>query len=89
MSVKVVQITIPTDRNLPDIINSFSPEENYLMIKIGSETLREGRKVVTNLTSDEILKKTDSYDIAKLAKNIIQTQNDELKIMTDLVKKKM
>ena len=39
--------------------------------------------------SDEILKKTDSYDIAKLAKNIIQTQNDELKIMTDLVKKKM
>ena len=37
--------------------------------------------------SDEILKKTDSYDIAKLAKNIIQTQNDELKIMTDLVKK--
>ena len=87
MSVKVVQITIPTDRNLPDIINSFTPEENYLMIKIGSDTLREGRKVITNLTSDEILKKTDSYDIAKLAKNIIQTQNDELKIMTDLVKK--
>ena len=34
MSVKVVQITIPSDRNLPDIINSFTPEENYLMIKI-------------------------------------------------------
>lgn len=37
--------------------------------------------------SDEILKKTDSYDIAKLAKNIIQTQNDELQIMTNLLKK--
>jgi len=37
--------------------------------------------------SDKILKKTDSYDIAKLAKNIIQTQNDELQIMTNLVKK--
>ena len=36
MSVKVVQITIPSDRNMPDIINTFSPEENYLMIKIGS-----------------------------------------------------
>jgi hypothetical protein len=35
--------------------------------------------------SDEILKKTDNYHIAKLAKNIIQTQNDELKIMTDLL----
>jgi len=37
--------------------------------------------------SDEILKKTDSYDIAKLAKNIIQTQNDELQIMSNLLKK--
>ncbi|NBP57507.1 DUF305 domain-containing protein [bacterium] len=37
--------------------------------------------------SDEILKKTDSYDVAKLAKNIIQTQNDELQIMSNLLKK--
>ena len=39
--------------------------------------------------SDEILKKTDSYDIAKLAKNIIQTQNDEVQIMTGLLKNKI
>ena len=37
--------------------------------------------------SDEILKKTDNYDVAKLAKNIIQTQNDELLFMTQLLKK--
>ena len=35
--------------------------------------------------SEEILKKTDNYNIAKLAKNIIQTQSDELKFMTDLL----
>jgi hypothetical protein len=35
--------------------------------------------------SEEILKKTDDYNIAKLAKNIIQTQTDELKVMTDLL----
>lgn len=35
--------------------------------------------------SEEILKKTDNYDVAKLAKNIIQTQNDELLFMTDLL----
>jgi len=35
--------------------------------------------------SEEILKKTDNYNIAKLAKNIIQTQTDELKYMTDLL----
>jgi len=35
--------------------------------------------------SEEILKKTDNYDIAKLAKNIIQTQTDELQEMMRLV----
>ena len=40
------------------------------------------------LTSQEILKKTDNYDIAKLAKNIIQTQSDELVVMKRLLNKK-
>lgn len=57
MSLKVIQITIPSESFLPDIINSFSPEENYQMLKIGCETLIEGRKVVANLTNDEIFKK--------------------------------
>ena len=33
------------------------------------------------LTSEEILKKTDNYEISKLAKNIIQQQQDEIKTM--------
>jgi uncharacterized protein (DUF305 family) len=37
--------------------------------------------------SDEILKKTDNYHIAKLAKNIIQQQKDELKQMKELLQK--
>ena len=39
------------------------------------------------LTSEEILKKTDNYDVAKLAKNIIQAQKDEIREMERLVKK--
>jgi uncharacterized protein (DUF305 family) len=39
------------------------------------------------LTSEEILKKTDNYDVAKLAKNIIQTQQDEIREMKELLKK--
>ena len=38
-------------------------------------------------TSDEILKKTDNYDIAKLAKNIKSQQTDELRIMNQLLNK--
>jgi len=39
------------------------------------------------LTSEEILKKTNDYNIAKLAKNIIQTQTDEIRDMRKLLKK--
>lgn len=38
-------------------------------------------------TSEEILKKTDNYNIAKLAKNIIQKQQDELREMKELLEK--
>ena len=37
--------------------------------------------------SEEILKKTDDYNVAKLAKNIIQNQKDELKEMKELLMK--
>jgi hypothetical protein len=40
------------------------------------------------LTSNEILKKTDSYEVTKLANNIIQTQTDEINQMTNLLNKK-
>ena len=39
------------------------------------------------LTSEEILKKTNDYNVAKLAKNIIQTQTDEIREMRELLKK--
>jgi len=38
-------------------------------------------------TSQEILKKTDNYDVTKLAKNIISQQTDELRVMKELVNK--
>jgi len=40
------------------------------------------------LTSEEILKKTDNYEVAKIAKNIIQTQKDEIQLMKQLKEKK-
>jgi hypothetical protein len=48
------------------------------MIELNSDTL---------LVSNEIVKKTDNYDVAKLAKNAIQSQKDSLTVLTNLVKK--
>lgn len=39
------------------------------------------------LTSEEILKKTDNYNVAKIGKNIIQKQKDEIREMKELVNK--
>jgi len=58
MSIKIIQIPIPNDSNIN--ISEFSPEENFLMLKIGSDVLREGRKVITNLTSNEVYKKIEN-----------------------------
>ena len=89
MSVKIVQITIPSDRNVPDIINSFTPEENYLMIKIGSDTLREGRKAVTNLTSDNVYSKIESdfkKEIESLDNEIELEKQSSLKMQEKISK---
>ena len=39
------------------------------------------------LTSNKILEKTDNYNVAKLAKEILQKQQDEIIVMKDLLKK--
>ena len=57
MSLKVINITVPCDAVIPEMLNSFSPDENYIMLKIGIETLCEGRRSITNLTSVEMFKK--------------------------------
>ena len=66
MSIKIIQLAIPTDKELPELISTFSPEENYLMLKIGSDSLNEGRRVVTNITNNDMYKKIESEFILRL-----------------------
>ena len=78
MSFSVLNITIPSDKQLPDIINNFSPDENYLMLKIGCETIKECKKSIVSLTSEEIFKKVKGdfeKEIEKLNMNIIIEKN--------------
>jgi hypothetical protein len=74
MSIKTIQICIPECEQLPDIVSLFTPEENYMMIKIGSDCLREGRKVVSTLTQKEIynkLKAETKKDVEKLELDLL------------------
>lgn len=71
---KVIQIIVPDNEIVPDIISTFSPEENYLMLKIGSECLREGRNAAIGLSQKEIyqkIKDESKDDVERLELDII------------------
>jgi hypothetical protein len=57
MTSKIITIAVPNESTLPEVMSSFSLEENYLMIKIGCECLTEGRKALVGLTQKEIYNK--------------------------------
>jgi len=54
---KQIRLTIPEQAILPEECADFSPEENFMMIKIGSQCLKEGRNAVVGLTQEEIYNK--------------------------------
>ena len=72
MSLKIIKLTIPQESIIE--INDFSPEENFLMLKIGSNCLLEGRKVVAGLSQKEIhqkIKDESKEEIEKLEMEIL------------------
>jgi hypothetical protein len=71
---KTLTLTIPDKDAVPEIISSFSPEENFLMLKIGSDCLREGRNIVAGLTQQEIynkIKEESKEEVRKLEMDLI------------------
>ena len=86
--LKTLQITVPAEKVLPDL-SSFSPEENYVMLKIGCDCLLEGRKVVAGLTQTEIYEKIKSEtkeDIQKLEMGIMLEKETSKKMEERYVK---
>ena len=72
MSLKIIKLTVPEESILH--IGDFSPEENYQMLKIGSQCLLEGRKAVAGLTQKEIhqkIKNESKDEIQRLEMNIL------------------
>ena len=71
---KTLMLTIPDSEEIPEVIITFTPEENFLMLKIGSNCLLEGRKVVAGLSQKEIyqkIKDESNEEIEKLELEIL------------------
>jgi hypothetical protein len=88
MSSKLINIVIPNDAIIPEIINSFSPDENYMMLKIGSNCLLEGRNYAVSLSQDEIYKKIkeeSKLELNKLELDLL-VERETAKLMEEKIK---
>ena len=89
MSLRTINITIPTDELVPDIISTFTPEENMLMLKIGSNCLKEGRQAVAGLTQKELynkIKDETKDEIKKLETNLLVERELKSRISEEMTK---
>jgi hypothetical protein len=89
MSLRIINITIPADEVVPDIISTFTPEENILMLKIGSNCLKEGRQAVAGLTQKEIynkIKDESKEEIEKLELDLLVEKELKTKLSEEITK---
>ena len=54
INIIILQISIPNNKIIPNIISTFTPEENYIMLQIGSNAITEARKSVISLSNKKI-----------------------------------
>ena len=86
---KTLVVTIPDSEVIPEVIGTFSPEENFLMLKIGSECLREGRNAVAGLSQKEIynkIKDESKEEVKKLELDLV-VQREMSKQMEEKISK--
>ena len=89
MSLRTINITIPSSELVPDIISTFTPEENMLMLKIGSNCLKEGRQAVAGLTQKELynkIKDESKAEIEKLETNLLVERELKSRISEEMTK---
>lgn len=86
---KTLVVTIPDNEVIPEVIGTFSPEENFLMLKIGSECLKEGRNAVAGLSQKEIYRKIkdeSKEEVKKLELDLV-VQREMTKQMEEKISK--
>jgi hypothetical protein len=86
---KILSISIPDNEIVPEILSTFSPEENFLMLKIGSECLKEGRNAAIGLSQKEIyqkIKDENKEEVERLELDII-VQKELTKKMEEKISK--
>ena len=74
MATKVINIAVPLDWDIPQIMNTLNAEENALILKTGCETIKEARSLVVGLSQKEIynkIREESKWEIQKLELDLL------------------
>ena len=89
MEVKQRLISIPTEKDFPSGIEDFSQEENYIMLKIGSEAIKTSRNMLTSITEKEIYNSLSREFLSKeeILHEKIKKKDIDLTVEREIIKR--
>jgi len=74
MATKVINIAVPLDWEIPQIISTLNADENALILKTGCDTIKEARSLVVGLSQKEIynkIREESKWEIQKLELDLL------------------
>jgi hypothetical protein len=92
MTTKLIQIAVPLEWEVPQILNTLNAEENALILKTGGEMIKEARALVAALSQKEIynkIREESKCDIQKLEIDLLVQKELTIKmeeILTEQLK---
>jgi len=92
MATKVINIAVPLDWEIPQIISTLNADENALILKTGCDTIKEARSLVAALSQKEIynkIREESKCDIQKLEIDLLVQKELTIKmeeILTEQLK---
>ena len=77
MSTKVINIVVPLDWDVPELLNMISPDESAFILDVGCETIKDARSLVASLSQKEIynkIREESKGEIEKLEMDLLVQQ---------------
>ena len=76
-------ISIPLDKDFPKGMDDFSQEENYIMLKVGSDAIKTSRNMLTNITEKEIYNSLNKEFLSKEEELKVKIQKKEIDLIVE------
>lgn len=77
MPTKVINIVVPGDWDVPEVLNMLSPDESAFILDVGCETIKDARSLVAGLSQKEIynkIREESKGEIEKLEMDLLVQQ---------------